>query len=54
MRVCFGRIVPTRLVADHAHGFPINVRLLPREFATYSKPTSRDNHSKASYPSATT
>ena len=48
--LCFGRIC-TRLEADHFLSFPVDVlTFFPRKFAACSKPPSRDNYRKASYP----
>jgi len=44
------RQIRTRIGVVHFQGFPLILYLLTTEFAACSKPPSRDNHRKASYP----
>ena len=45
----FGRI-RTRLGVNNSQVFRLTLDFFPHKFATCSKPLSRDNHRKASYP----
>ena len=45
----FGQI-RTRLEVEYFPSFPATFGFFPRKFAACSKPPSRDNHCKASYP----